>query len=111
MSNLNKHFREVAGSPKPFHAESLFGSRIGESSYTSGSSDLLQQLIDQVNSQTSEVQSLVGAITGKSGGGSAIENVLGGTAFGGSALGASPKRRRAASPGNRFSRMCFQSAG
>jgi hypothetical protein len=87
MSNLNEHFREVAGSPKPFSAESLFGSKVGESSYTSNTSELLQQLVDQVTSQTAEVQNLVGAITGKSGGGSGLENVLSGTAFGGSALG------------------------
>jgi len=86
MSYLYTHFRAVSGSPRPFDTNSLFGGGRGGSSYTSNTSELLQQLIDQVNTQTATVDSLVGAITGKSSG-SALESVLGGTAFGGSALG------------------------
>lgn len=87
MSNLYNHFHTVSGSPKPIHFDSLFSGAKAGSSYTSNTSELLQQLIDQVNTQTSVVSNLVGAITGKSGGSSALESVLGGTSFGGSALG------------------------
>jgi hypothetical protein len=87
MSSLHKHFQTVSGSPKPIHIDSLFTSNRPGSSYTSNTSELLQQLIDQVNTQASVVSGLVGAISGKSGGSSALETVLGGTAFGGSALG------------------------
>jgi hypothetical protein len=87
MSNLSTHFHSIAAaSPKPVQFHSLFGGSQAGGSYTSNTSELLQQLINEVNIQTSEVSSLVGAITGKSGG-SALQNVLGGTAFGGSALG------------------------
>jgi hypothetical protein len=87
MSNLSTHFHSIAaGSPKPVQFHSLFGGSQAGSSYTSNTSELLQQLINEVNIQTSEVSSLVGAITGKSGG-STLQSVLGGTAFGGSALG------------------------
>jgi hypothetical protein len=87
MSSLNKHFQSVSGSPKPVHIDSLFTSNRPGSSVTSNTSELLQQLIDQVNAQASVVSGLVGAISGKSGSSSALETVLGGTAFGGSALG------------------------
>jgi hypothetical protein len=87
MSSLYKHFQSVSGSPKPVHIDSLFTSNRPGSSYTSNTSELLQQLIDQVNTQASVVSGLVGAISGKSGGSSALETVLGGSAFGGSALG------------------------
>ena len=87
MSSLYKHFHAVSGSPRPIHVDSLFTSSRAGSSYTSNVSELLQQLIDQVNTQNSVVSNLVGAISGKSNGSSAIESVLGGTSFGGSALG------------------------
>jgi hypothetical protein len=86
MSYLYKHFQAVSGSPRPLQIDSLFGG-VGEgSTYTSNTSELLVQLIDQVNTQTAEVSNLVGEITGKSSG-SALQNVLSGTSFGGSALG------------------------
>jgi hypothetical protein len=87
MSSLYKHFQAVSGSPKPIYSTSLFGGGRAGSSYTSNTSELMQQLIDQVNTQASVVSGLVGALSGKSNGSSALESVLGGTAFGGSALG------------------------
>jgi hypothetical protein len=86
MAKLKSHFEAVAGPPKPLELSRLFGGSGLNSSYTSNTSDLLQQLIEQVNDQTSVLNELVGTLSGKSGG-SAVQNILGGTAFSGSVLG------------------------
>jgi hypothetical protein len=86
MSYLNHHFHSVAGSPRPLSFHAVFSGSHTGSSYTSNISELLQQLIHQVDSQNAVVSGLISKITG-SGGGSAIENLLGGSSFGGSALG------------------------
>ncbi len=86
MSNLFQHFQAVSGSPRPLQLQSLFGRGNLGSSYTSNTSKLLQQLIQEVNTESAVVGELVGSITGKSGG-SALQSIFSGTAFGGSALG------------------------
>jgi hypothetical protein len=89
MSYLHKHFRAVSGSPKPLHVDSLFRrSNHYGGAYSSNTSELLQKLIDQVNTQNSVVNGLVSSITGTSSGGSStLQTILGSTSFGGSALG------------------------
>lgn len=86
MSNAHSHFDAVSGSPRPLEIDSLFGGGRAGFSFTSDSSSELQQLTEEVNDQSSVISELVGAVEGKSSG-SAVESILGGTSFGGSALG------------------------
>ena len=86
MSEYNKYFSQVAGPPRPLEIDHLFGgSQVGYS-YTSSTSELLQQLMAQINDQSSVLTELVGALSGQ-GNGSALQSVLSGTTFGGSVLG------------------------
>jgi hypothetical protein len=86
MPESNSFFSAVSGPPRPLEIDHLFGgSQVGYS-YTSNTSELLQQLMSQIDDQTSILNELVGAISGTSGG-SALQSVLGSTSFGGSALG------------------------
>jgi hypothetical protein len=86
MSNSNSFFDAVSGSPRPIEIDSLFGG--GRESYTvsDNSSNLLQELVQEVNDQGTELNSLVSAVTGKSGG-SVAEGLLGSASLGGSVLG------------------------
>lgn len=77
MSNLYSHFSAVAGPPRPLEIDHLFGGSQSGYGYTSNTSELLQQLMAQVNDQSSILSELVGSLTGKSTG----------SAFGGSVLG------------------------
>jgi hypothetical protein len=86
MSNALTHFDAVSGSPRPLQIDSLFAYGRAGYSYTSGTSNELQQLVEEVNDQGSVINELVGAVEGKSSV-SAVESVLGGTSFGGSVLG------------------------
>jgi hypothetical protein len=86
MPNVNSFSHAVSGSPRPLQLNGLFRGSGAAYSYTSNSSDLLQQLVQQVDDQGSVLEQLIGSASGKSGG-SALQSVLGGSAFGGSALG------------------------
>ncbi len=84
MSHAYTHFSHVSGSPRPLEHSSLFGGTGSGSSYASSEvSQQLQDLIGQVNSQSSVLNDLVGAVTGKSGGSSsALSGILGGSVLG-----------------------------
>jgi hypothetical protein len=86
MSEYNKYFSQVAGPPRPLEIDRLFGGSQAGYSYTSSTAELLQQLMAQINDQSSVLTELVGALSGQSNA-SALQGVLSGTTFGGSVLG------------------------
>jgi hypothetical protein len=86
MPEYNSYFSQVAGPPRPLEIDHVFGGSQAGFSYTSNTSELLQQLMAQIDDQSSVLTELVGALSGQTNG-SALQSVLSGTTFGGSVLG------------------------
>jgi hypothetical protein len=86
MSNTYFHFSSISKSPKPTGLTSLFRGAGAGSSYDVALSQQLQDLITLFQSQSSLLDEITRSLTGGKGK-SALQNILGGASFGGSALG------------------------
>jgi hypothetical protein len=79
MANAYSHFSVVSRSPKPIGLSSIFrGSQAGYS-YNNSIADQLQEIVGQLNQQSSLLSGLSKTLTG----GSGADSVLGGSVLGG----------------------------
>jgi hypothetical protein len=86
MSHTYSQFSLISKSPKPTGLTSLFRGSGAGSTYENGLSQQLQELITLFQTQSSALNEITKSLTGGTGK-SALQNILGGASFGGSALG------------------------